>query len=73
MVNGKTQELKIVSAGMTGIILDTGDNIIELNYTLRYFKIGLIVTVISLVLYILLILKSRMKKREASKIKVIKK
>jgi uncharacterized membrane protein YfhO len=62
-VNGAKQELKLVDAGMTGVVLDKGNNIIELKYTPRFFRTGLIISLLFLILYIFLVLISRRQKK----------
>lgn len=59
LVDGQEQELKIVDAGMTGLILDKGKHTIELQFTPRFVKIGLIVSLSSLLVYGLLFWRSR--------------
>ncbi|MGQ0829782.1 MAG: YfhO family protein [Bacteroidota bacterium] len=61
-INGKEHEIKLVDAGMSGILLDKGDHKVELEFTPRYLKKGLIVSLIALAVYGFLIWRSRRKK-----------
>jgi uncharacterized membrane protein YfhO len=63
-VDGKKQELKIVDAGMTGLLLDKGNHIIEMEFYPRLVTEGLIVSIVSLLIYggmIFLSLKKKIK------------
>jgi len=53
--NGKPVDVKKVNVGFMGLILDKGQHNIELKYSIKYFKIGLLFTCISLLIYILMI------------------
>jgi uncharacterized membrane protein YfhO len=61
-VNGTEQEIKLVDAGMSGLLLDKGDQQIELKFTPRYLKKGLIVSLIGIVVYGFLLWRSRRQK-----------
>jgi uncharacterized membrane protein YfhO len=61
IVDNKEQELKIVDAGMSALLLDKGKHIIELKFTPRFLKIGLVISLASLLLYLFLF--SRAKKQ----------
>lgn len=53
-VDGKDTEKQILFAGMTGIFLTPGQHNIELQYGLRYFNSGLLLSVIGLLVTIAL-------------------
>jgi hypothetical protein len=59
-VDGKPTNLVITNFGLTGLWLDTGKHTVELHYTPPYFMISLIISLISLTVYILLIFKDRL-------------
>ncbi|MBA3706772.1 MAG: YfhO family protein, partial [Bacteroidetes bacterium] len=65
-VNGTEQEIKLVDAGMSGIMLDKGDHQLELEFTPRYLKKGLIVSLIALAVYGFLLWWSRRKKSQGA-------
>jgi uncharacterized membrane protein YfhO len=49
-VDGKEQPKQIVFAGMTGVMLSRGQHSIEMEYGLRYFNKGLLMSVLGIVL-----------------------
>ncbi len=49
-IDGKDAEKTLVNYGMTGVYLSKGNHTIDLEYHLRFFKKGLILTLIGLVL-----------------------
>jgi uncharacterized membrane protein YfhO len=59
LVDNKEQELKIVDAGMSGLILDKGQHTIELKFTPRFLKTGLVISLASLLLYWFLYSRSK--------------
>ncbi len=61
-VDDVEQEIKIIDAGMSGLILDKGKHKIELEFAPRYMKKGLIVSLVALAIYGFLIWRSRKKK-----------
>ncbi len=52
--NGQSVKLLRVNCGLTGLITNAGNNQIELTFTPRYMKIGLMLTLISLGIFIAL-------------------
>jgi len=58
-VDGNKQELKIVDAGMMGLILDKGNHVVELTFYPRMVKEGLVVSLLSLPVYGLAIWMNR--------------
>ena len=61
-VNGETRQLFLVNCGFTGLPLDSGDYTIELSYQPKLVKIGFIVTILSIIIYIMLIVLEKNKK-----------
>lgn len=51
-VDGQKQDKAIVSAGMTGVMLRKGQHTIEMAYDLRYFGIGVLLSVLGLLAYV---------------------
>lgn len=47
-VDGKDVEKQIVFAGMTGVLLEAGQHTIEMTYRLRYFSVGVILSLVGL-------------------------
>ena len=47
-VDGQETAKQIVFAGMTGVLLTPGQHIIEMTYQLRYFSIGVILSIAGL-------------------------
>ena len=61
-VNGETRQLFLVNCGFTGLPLESGSYNIELSYQPKLLKIGFIISILSVVIYIMLILLERNKK-----------
>lgn len=59
IVNGQKSELHKVNFGFTGLYLNQGDNRIELKYTPPYMKAGAAITALSLLMVVVLQLRSR--------------
>ncbi len=51
-VDGKPQKKLILSAGMTGILLNKGTHNIEMKYELRFYSKGLLMSIIGIILLI---------------------
>jgi uncharacterized membrane protein YfhO len=64
-VDGQPQEKAIVAAGMTGVLLKKGKHTIEMDYDLRYFTIGVMLSVAGLLAYAALWFYARAKKNRA--------
>jgi uncharacterized membrane protein YfhO len=64
-VDGAEQELVLVDAGMTGLIVDKGNHTIELHFDPRFRKEGMIVSVASLGLFGFLVWRKRKQKQTA--------
>lgn len=62
-LNGKEANLYRVNCGLTGVLTEKGSNKIELSFTPRYKKIGAIVSVISLLLFLGLLSISYFRKK----------
>ena len=52
-VDGKEQEKIIVNGGMTGALLNRGEHRIEMLYKLKYMGIGMLMTIMGVVIFIL--------------------
>ena len=61
-VNGKSQQLFLVNCGFTGLPLESGNFNIELSYQPNLLKIGFIITILSIIIYIILIKLEKNKK-----------
>ena len=61
IVNNKAQEIKIVDAGFSGLILPIGKHTIELIYHPRYTKIGMILSLVGIVFYSIILFLNRKK------------
>jgi len=67
IVNGKPQNIILVDGGLMGLLLNKGENTIELKYANRYFTPTLIGSLIGLVLFLILLFAERyFKKRPSS-------
>jgi uncharacterized membrane protein YfhO len=64
VVDGKAQKPTTISAGMMGFMLDKGKHTIELEFVRPYFKLGAIVSVCTLVVFLGLILFFELRKRK---------
>ncbi|HYV91005.1 MAG TPA: YfhO family protein [Chitinophagales bacterium] len=62
-VNGNAQKIFIVDGGLIGLLLDKGENTIELIYTNRYFITSLICSLAGCVLFLILLFVSAYFKR----------
>lgn len=58
-VNGTNQEILIAHYGLIGIYLPKGEHSIELKYCLRNYELTLLISVISILLFIMLIVMKR--------------
>ncbi|HXD93716.1 MAG TPA: YfhO family protein, partial [Bacteroidia bacterium] len=65
-VNGTDQKMFIVDGGMSGLLLDKGNNTVELTFTSRYFKLSLITTLLSMLAYIAWVVIGTIKDRKAT-------
>ncbi len=63
-VDGQKQELKVVDAGMMGLLLDKGNHLIEMQFYPRLLNAGLVVSIVSLLLYGIVIWWSGSKKKK---------
>ncbi len=50
-VDGKEREKEILFAGMTGVMLSRGPHTIEMEYSLRYFNSGLLMSMLGILLF----------------------
>lgn len=50
-VDGHPQEKLVLSAGMTGVMLKKGTHTVEMTYELRFFKQGVILSIIGIALF----------------------
>jgi uncharacterized membrane protein YfhO len=65
-VNGTDQKMFIIDGGMSGLLLDKGNNTVELQFTSRYFKLSLITTLLSMLAYITWVVIGTIKDRKAT-------
>lgn len=61
-VNGKNTDIKKNVFNLASIYVNEGDNVIEISYKLKYAKLGIIVSIISTLLLVLLIVIKKVKK-----------
>jgi uncharacterized membrane protein YfhO len=64
-VNDKEQKIELVDGGLSGLILDKGINKVELKFKPRLLKIGVIVSLLSLILYFSIIILISRRSRSA--------
>ncbi len=50
-VNGKAAPVLNINGGLCGILLDEGDSLVEMRYTVPHFRTGLIISAVSVLLY----------------------
>ncbi len=67
-VDGKPAETRLVTFGMTGIVLDKGKHQVKLYYEAPYLKTGSMVSGISFMIYALLLGVSFWKKKKPAKV-----
>jgi len=65
-IDGKIQKASTVSAGMMGFVLEKGKHTIELEFVRPYFKLGVIVSICSLLVFLGLIVYFVFLKRKKS-------
>lgn len=64
-VDGKEAKIELVDFGFQALILDRGEHSIELNYTVPYLKAGIIVSVLSLLVFLIVVLWEKKKNRNS--------
>ena len=69
VVDGKKETPLLVNIGFMGIIVEAGTHTVELRYRVPYFKTGLIVSVLSVFIYVLFVLSRpwRLRKGKATR------
>lgn len=63
IVDGKPRKISTVTAGMMGVVLDKGQHNIILEYYRPYMKLGVIITLISFCIFLVILLAITLKKR----------
>lgn len=63
-VDGKITPIEIVDFGLSAVFLEKGEHTIELNYNIPYFNTGILISCISIALFLLLVLWLEYKKRK---------
>jgi uncharacterized membrane protein YfhO len=65
-VDGKTVPIEIVDLGLIGLFLDKGEHVIELNYTVPYLNTGILISCISILIFLVFLFISKKKKLDTN-------